>query len=440
MTHPDHFAIIGDALVPQPWMQLRWVARDEVAGVSRSYEVAGGVAKNDPVLNVQTHWTNNTPLPQWVYGMVSNGGNAVFLQGNSRAYLLEKHGFLIAPDTDDGDIAMVEVSKTGTGFDIGKAGTLGTNGAFGISEYRAHSGSYRLMPQMTGMTLVAPGEKFNARVELSFKSDLWNATSLDGGETGSESGFVAGGYAIDLYALPALTPPGPRPVPTILSGSVAYDTQLTSSTVVDVPADATEGDVLVAITGNQLGLASAIAPVESGWTELLVVNDGQFGFADAHLKAWMRPATADEPATYSFTNSLLAQEITALFAVRDAALNVEEGWHAASALRRQFWERAPDHVAPSIEANGQLLICVSYFAKPPFPLVGDITQTPPEDMTELLDAAKSASSMAIAYMADPPNPTGDRGFVLSDEPLGLLGSLPNRTIAATILIPGAYGA
>lgn len=436
MTHPDHFMLIDDALEPQPWMQQRWVAGAEVAGTAKNYEVSGGIAKDEAVLAVQTAWLNDSPLPQWVYGMVSTGGDSVFLQAPSRGYLLERHGFEVDPV--GASIDMVDASKTGTGFDIGKAGTLGTNGAFGISEYRAHSQTYQLMPQMTGMTLVQPGEQFNGRVELRFKSELWNSTSLDGGETGSESGFVAGGRRLDLFALPALSPPGPRPVPSLVGGgSVSYDTKTSTDTEVEVFDGIEEGDVLVAITGNQLGLASGITPVESGWTQLLVVNDGQFGFADAHLKAWMRVASADEPATYSFNNNLLAQQITALFAVRDAAPNVEEGWHAASALRRQFWERSPEHVAPSIEANGQLLVCVSYFAKPP--LTPDITQTPPEDMTEMVDIAKSASSMSIAYMEQPPNPTGTRGFTLSGEPLGLLGSLPNRTIAATILIPGAYG-
>lgn len=437
MTHPDHFIVVDDALMPAPWMQQRWLTGAEVAGASKTFEVAGGVNKDEAVLGVQTTWTNDAPIPQWVYGIVSNGGHAVYLQAASRAYLLERHGFLVGPGTP----TMVDVSKIGTGFDIGKAGTLTTNTAFGISEYRSHSSSYPLMPQMTGMVLVQPGETFTGRVELRFKSEFWNNISLDGGETGSESGYVAGATRIDLFALPALTPPGPRPVPTLVGGgSVSYDTQTSSNTEVEVPPDVIEGDVLIAITGNQLGLASAINPVESGWSQLLVVNDGQFGFADAHLKAWMRVASDSEPDTYSFTNSLLAQEITALFAVRDAAQNIEEGWHAASALRRQFWERAPGHVAPSIDARGQLLICVSYFAKPLYPLVPDITQTPPPDMSELVDISKSASSMAIAYMEEPPTPTGERAFTLSGEPLGLLGSLPNRTIAATILIPGAYGA
>ncbi|QFP96233.1 hypothetical protein SEA_WEST99_39 [Mycobacterium phage West99] len=436
MTHPDHFAVVGDALAPQPWMQLRSVATAETAGVAKSYEVSGGLAKNEAVLSLSTRWTNNSPVPQWVYGMVSNEGNAVYLQARSRAYLLERHGFVV--DDDPAGVTMVDVSKCGTGFDIGKAGTLSLGTAFGISEYRAHSGTYPLMPQMTGMTLVAPGETFQARVELRFVSEYWEATTIDGGETGSESGYVAGGYRVDLFAVPALTPPGPRPVPTLVGGgSVSYDTQTSSTTEVEVPEDVEEGDMLVAVVGNQLGLAGGIAPVEAGWTRLLVVNDGQFGFADAHLKVYIRRAGSDEPDTYSFTNNLLAQQIACLFAVRDAAENVEEGWRAASALRRQFWERAEGHVAPSIDARGQLLVCVSYFAKPV--LAPDITQTPPEDMSELVDIAKSASSMAIAYLESPPQPTGERAFTLSQEPLGVLGSLPNRTITATILIPGAYG-
>lgn len=429
-AHPDHFTVVDDtAIGPQPWMQLRPVATSTAPSVSKSYDPSGGGNKDEPVHAVQTSWTNTTPINQWVYGMVTRDGASVTLQARSRGYLVMRHGYEI--NADGLNIAMTEVSRHGTGIDIGKAGVLAAGTGFGVARFHMHSGTAPFMPHRTGMWLLEPGDTFHARVDLRFKTEYWETTVIDGGDEGSESGFISGDTQIDLYALPAFVEATPRPVPSLV-GAVRYDTALSGDTEVGVPAHVAEGDVLVAVVANTIGLASEMGPVESGWTQLLSVNDGILGIGDVHMKIYMRPASDDEPATYSFTNGLFAQEIAVIVAVRDAAVNVDEGWHAASALRKQFWERDAGHIAPSIDRAGQLLLAVSFVAK--LPLQGAIAHTPPAGMTEIADLRRAACSMGIAYLAGPPTPTGARAFTLSRNP-----RWDGRSITAAVLIPGAFG-
>lgn len=426
----DHFEP-GPSIAPQPWMQQRWVAGASVAAVSKNYDTSGGGNKNESVQTVKVSWENTTPVTQWVYGMVTRDGCSVFLQARSRGYLLENHGFTVGP-TGDG-ISMAEVSRHGVGGDVGKGGVLAAGTGFAVSEFRVPASTYPLAPQYVGLVGLAPGEKFHAQVDIRFRSDYWERTQIDGGESGTASGYVAGEMRIDLFALPAVPEPPPRPVPTLVDGgAVSYDTQTTVDTEVEVGPGVIEGDILIAIVANNFGLASDITPVETGWTQLAVVNDGLGGWEDTHLKVFMRTASADEPATYSFNNGLAAQEIAAMFAVRNASPNPEDGWYVASAVRRNFIERDKGHIAPSIDRKGKFLVAVSYFAKNL--LQADVTQTSPTGMTELADIAKSASSMAIAVLPDPPSPTLPRTFVPSMPPLVI-----GRSIALTLLIPGALG-
>lgn len=427
----EHFAP-GDALAPQPWMQLRQVASITAPGVSKSYATSGGGNKNEAVQSVKVSWTNNTPTVQNVYAMVTRGGSSVFLQARSRGYLAERHGYTIDPSS--ANIPTTEVSRHGTGMDNGKGGILATGTAYGVIEYRVNSTTYPLLPHLTGLFGVLPGETFNAQVDVKFISEFWENTQIDGGDAGTASGFVSGEVQIDVFAMPAVPTPPPRPIPTLLNGGVPMwdDAGSTANAVVPMVPGVQAGDVLVAVVVNNFGLSTDINPVESGWTLLTSVNDGLGGWEDTHLKIYTRVATASEPATYSFTNGLLAQEIAVMFGLRHASGDIEDGWYVASALRRNFLERDKGHIAPSIDRKGKFLVAISYFARNPFE--GNITQTVPDGMTEMLGLALSNSSLSIAYMADPPRPTGDRMFIPSQEP-----DWPGRSIAVSLVIPGEMG-
>jgi hypothetical protein len=321
MTYEGHFQVVDGAVKPQPWMQLRGVASEEVPSVSKSYATAGGGNKNELLQTVQTHWTNTAPMSQWVYGVVTHEGSEVTLQARSRGYLAMWHGVDIS--ADGAGIVMTDVSHAGGGADIGVAGLLGIGTGFGAHSVRFNSHSIPLMPQVTGWYLVAPGERFNAKVQVRFVSDFWENTTIDGGDQSTESVILSGGVRLDLFAVPSVLPPPPRPVPTIVGWE--YDDTITGDTTVDVPAGTAEDDIILAISANHFGFMSELTAIEEGWT-LLHGRDG--GFADVHMKIWGRVADASEPSSYSFGNGFLAQQITHLITIRDA--DVPTAWHIAS--------------------------------------------------------------------------------------------------------------
>lgn len=425
----EHFQIIDETISPQPWTQYRLLASRTTASVSRSYDTSGGGNKNDPVHTVSLAWTNDTPVPQYVYGMVTRGGAQVALQARSRGYLAMSHGIEITPTPDPpGSFDMIEVSRFGGGMDVGRGGLLAIGTGFGVHEVRANSASAPLVPQRTGWPAVAPGETFHARVELRFISEFWENTMIDGGDQNTVSQFISGDTRLDLYGIPAVIPPSPRPTPTIVG--VEHGVNNTFPADVDVPAGTQEGDIILAIVANNIGLASDITPQEPGWTQVHVRNDGLAGIGDVHMKVYMRTATDDEPASYRFTTGILAEVIAHLVVIRDASPFLTDGWQFASSLRRFFWERAEGHICPSIDRAGQLLLCASYFAHSP--LQAPINQEPPDGMTELSDVDANGSSCAVAAMPNPPRPTGERMFVPTKTP-----QWSGRSIALTILVPGA---
>lgn len=131
----DHFQEIDGVIAPQPWMQWRNVGTieaptrttalgatitDDAAGAGifgTLGDVFGGLFnslttlfgagsaleglgigasaagnKNVLIHSLQRSWQNNTPLPQWCYGMVTRGGCRVTLQARSRGGLVVRTG------------------------------------------------------------------------------------------------------------------------------------------------------------------------------------------------------------------------------------------------------------------------------------------------------------------------------------------------------------
>lgn len=426
----DHFLILDGAIEPQPWTQYRLLATKTAPSVSKSYDTSGGSNKDELVHTVDVQWTNNTPLPQSVYGMVTRGGAQVTLQARSRGYLQMLHGVdKLSTATPPSSFDMIEVSRFGAGMDIGKGGILAVGTGFGVHEVRKNSGTAPLMPHSVGWETVAPGETFFARVQIRFKTDFWENTTIDGGDQNTESLFISGDTRVDLYGIPAFAPPAARPTPAVVG--VEHSTNNTFPTDVDVPAGTAAGDIMVAIVANNIGLASDITPSESGWTQWHVRNDGLPGIGDVHMKVYVRMATADEPDSYHFTTGALAEEIVHLIVLRDASPDLFE-WQVASSLTRRFWERGEgNNECPSIDRAGQLLICASYVAHTPFQ--APINQTAPEGMTVLADVDADGCTMASAVLANPPRPTLDRGFTPSKVP-----QWSGRSIALSILVPGKH--
>lgn len=433
-TFSDHFDSDDVYIAPQPWMQLRSVATVEAASVSRNYDPSDGVNKNDLIQTLEASWTNTSPVPQQVYGLVTKSGSQVTLQCRSRGYLSTGHAVHIGTGTPTFDLT--EVSRFGVGSDLGNGGLLNIGGAYAISELRQNSVTMPFMPHITQWFTVPAGETITGRVEVAFISENWEGTQIDGGDGDTESKVITGDIRLDLFAVPSQVTVLGRELPTFI-GSVESDHEVNfgiSGTVteVDVPAGTSEGDTILAIICNNAGLFGDVGPVESGWTLLHDRNAAILGGTlDVHMRVYIRTATASEPATYKFTNSLFSEQTSVLITLRDASPfgeSLGQDWHAASNV--SSYRIVEEHISPSIERAGQLLLCFSFFAHTP--LQSPITQTPPNGMTEIADLPGSGTTLAIAYLNNPPNPTLERQFHPSQIPL-----FSGHSISATILIPGA---
>lgn len=416
-------------------MQLRQVASIEAASVSRSYDPTDGWAKNEQVQSIQTSWTNTSPIPQWVYGMVTKSGSQMTLQCRSRGYLATSHGYEIGGDGSS--ITMFEVSRYGVGADVGKGGILAIGSAFSIAELRQHSTSCPLMPHLPGWFAVDVGETIHAKVNVEFRSEFWENNSIDGGDADTESRFISGDIRLDLFALPAITEPPPRSIPTVVGGgsNIKHDIEVdlglaNQRTEVAVPDGTTTGDVLLAIVCNQLGFGWEITPVEDGWMELHSRNEGLSGWQDVHMKIYMRYVDEAPPATYKFENSGFAEEIATLIAIRGAVPYDVDGpnWYVASNLSR--FKFVETQTAPSMNLGGQLMLSVSYLSH--WSAQAPINQTAPEGMTLLKSIPGSVSTLAIAQLASPPKPTLERRFTPSATPI-----YSGHSLTASILIPGS---
>lgn len=416
MTSPtDHFDSTDGTLSPQPWMQLRRVATDEVPSVFRTYASTGGVNKNEVYQTLTVAWTNHSPIAQYAYGLVHQGGCAVALQARSRGYLRVSHSMSVAYSPRAAAPApLVEVSRFGGGSDIGVGGILGIGTDFAMHEVRSHSSSVPLMPHLTGWTPVEPGQTITASVEVRFISENWEATSITNGKDNTDCTVLAGELGIDLFAVPMIENPLERITPTVVSHNAKMENS--KSVTVTAPAGMRSGDVLLAIVGNNFGQASAIT-APAGWVKLHAVNESDWDWFDSHVKVFAKEVTASEPAAYIFTNSFGAEQIVEVMALRGAVMpntGVDSnGWSIAS-TRTKYAATGDMHVAPSMTSNGQLLICASFFGLADNILDGfgvvPVVQTPPAGMSEVLNLDGANSSMCVAVQNTPPSPTGERKF------------------------------
>lgn len=411
----DHFDTTEGTLSPQPWMQLRQVADVFSNSVARTYSATGGQNKNEVLQDVVVTWTNNTPMVQYVYGLVHHGGSVVSLQTRSRGYLRVSHSMSAALNPKaSAPSPLVEVSRFGGGADLGVGGILGIGTDFGVHEVRSHSTSVPLMPHLTGWMAVSPGNTVTAQVEVRFVSEKWESTSVTNGRENTDCTVLAGELRVDLFAVPVIEAPPQRTTPTVVGWNTAMKTSV--PVVVSAPAGTRTGDVLLAICGSNLGDPGAMT-APAGWKLLHAVNTNQFDFLNSHVKVYAKLAGDNEPASYSFGNAFLVEQIVHVVALRDAVMPTDavdsDGWSIASARKR--WKKTGDmHIAPSMATDGQVLICASFFGLTDNILDGfgvvQVQQTPPVGMTSQAHLYGASSSMAVAALNNPPNPTQERTF------------------------------
>lgn len=199
---PTHFHVDPDGTIsPQPWMQWRNVGTIAALSKTATFGVTGGGNKNDLLHALQIAYTNDSPLPQWVYGLITRGGSRVTLQARSRGGLSLSSGYKQAV-ADAGKLT--ESSVMGVGADLGRGGTLGIGTTFGVIEQRQPSQTFPLAPERTGWHQLPPGATLTARVELRFITAFWENTNIDGGTRGSTSGYETGDTRLDLFAVPVI--------------------------------------------------------------------------------------------------------------------------------------------------------------------------------------------------------------------------------------------
>jgi hypothetical protein len=145
---------------------------------------------------------NDTPLPQWCYGLVTRGGARVTLQARSRGYLVQNHG--LGVNAPPAALLQAGGGALGTGADVGRAGLLGIGTGFCVPEVRMNSVTMPLLATVTGWTRLEPGDAFYGKVELRFFTEFWETGTIDGGDQGTESGFVSGDTRLDLFAVPII--------------------------------------------------------------------------------------------------------------------------------------------------------------------------------------------------------------------------------------------
>ena len=127
-------------------------------------------------------------------------------------------GYLYSDDVDlditrgpAGAIPLSDASMFGVGGDIGRGGVIAHGTDFCNMSQQMPSATFPLQPEVTGWTLLAPGEVFTARAEVRFISEFWETSQIDGGNAGLDSSFESGATRLDLFAVPYI--PDPRHVP-----------------------------------------------------------------------------------------------------------------------------------------------------------------------------------------------------------------------------------
>lgn len=201
MTYPcvntNHFDMSEGAITPYDYMQWRHVASQTAADATRLYPPRGP-AIDDPIHTVQSQWTNNSPIAQNVYALLTRGGSAVVLQIRSMAYI----------ETTVGLSSGVNPADPATDTVLGRFGVGGTKDLFSnnIVPYIIYETRIAERTLLLGNTVVLPpGQTLKARAAVRFHSENWENGTINHGGIEQEAGITSGSTTVDLFAYPALT-------------------------------------------------------------------------------------------------------------------------------------------------------------------------------------------------------------------------------------------
>lgn len=138
-------------------------------------------------------------------GSVTSLGFTVVSDNTAGNAWLDKLNITVSPEADPGTPLKVEDSSIfGVGGDLGRGGLLAVGTTFAMPEVRMNAVTFPVAPERVGWARLDPGEDMVASVELRFITQLWEFTTIDGGDSESESGFETGDTRLDLFALPII--------------------------------------------------------------------------------------------------------------------------------------------------------------------------------------------------------------------------------------------
>lgn len=199
---PDHFDVDeAGAMTPNPVLQWRHVATNELAGFTNTYDVDGGNQAAD-LGQLQVDWTNSDPaVSATVYGILTRGGSTVVSTARTRLYIETYYGQASGVAPAD-PTASTLIGRMGNGVDFQRARSPidDTNVNFGLMQTRQAERS-----SLIGTTVVlAPGEQYKLRVRLRVDAGFWETLPPDGGDAETLLSILTGETRLDLFALPVI--------------------------------------------------------------------------------------------------------------------------------------------------------------------------------------------------------------------------------------------
>jgi hypothetical protein len=311
MTAPvdlNQFQILQDgSITPQPWMQWRLVASVANPAVSGSYavstaydtdlnealtesdasvsqvfdasteatnetlgvidaalgtELLGGVAqplpttaaggaKNDLLYQLMCSWTNVTPINQWVYGLITRGGQRMTVQARTQAYILVLSGEAVSQNSTPATPVLTLSSAFGCGADTGLGGELNVGAGYCIIEERMNATSFYVQPEIAGWINLAPGETYTAAMQVRYASPNWETQTIDGGNVDTDTSYEDGGSRLDIFAVPVL--------PVELSNPYYIN-----QSIVDAPVPGAATAALLTMLGGGGGGAGGLSSTDGG--------------------------------------------------------------------------------------------------------------------------------------------------------------------------------
>lgn len=195
---PDDFEMIdGTHIRPRDHLQWRHVVTNYANAVTMAFDPNDGTAKDVAIHTLNAQWTNDTPIAQHVYALMTRGGTKMIMQAQSRAYIRTNFGQVVgvAPANPT---ASTTISRFGVGYSRGV--TAADEAYYGILEVRM--GERTLLAGDT--LLVQPGETFKVSTELRFISGHWESLPIHQGDTETESEFNSGATQFDIYSYPQI--------------------------------------------------------------------------------------------------------------------------------------------------------------------------------------------------------------------------------------------